>query len=61
MHEYNTYVVWFSTCNYNPESVTVEAADQDCALILAKAERIKEEKDHTLRMIEMKRNYRVAN
>ena len=52
MEEYNTYLVWFSNCNYKPEVVKVEAINQDDALILAKAERIKEEKDHTLNRID---------
>jgi len=46
------YKVWFSNCNYSPELVTVSALNQNDALILAKAERVKEGLDHTLYKIQ---------
>ncbi len=53
MEEYNNYKVWFSNCNYKPEFVVVSAVNQNDALILAQAERVKEEKDYTLNKIEL--------
>jgi len=53
MKEYSNYQVWFSNCNYKPEFVVVSAANQSDALILAQAERVKEEKDYTLNKIEL--------
>ena len=52
MEEYQEYKVWFSSCNYMPEFVHVKAMNQNDALILAQAERIKEEKDYTLHKID---------
>jgi len=48
----NTYLVWFSNCNYKPEFVKVRATNQGNALILAMAERIKEGSDYTLERID---------
>ena len=48
-----TYVVWFSNCNYEPQGVTVKALNQNNALILAQAERIKEGLDYTLDNIQL--------
>ena len=48
----NEYVVSFSNCNYGPESVTVRANNQNEALILAQAERIRNGLDYTLDNIE---------
>ena len=42
------YIVWFSNENYAPESVMVNALNQNDALILAQAERIKKGLDYTL-------------
>ena len=50
--KYNTYIVWFSNCNYEPEGVTVKAINQNEALILAQAERVKDELDYTLNKID---------
>ena len=52
MNEYQDYKVWFSNVNYKPEFVEVTATNQNDALILAQAERVKEEKDYTLFKIE---------
>ena len=46
------YIVWFSNVNYKPQPVTVHALNQNDALILAQAERIKEGLDYTLFKIE---------
>ncbi len=48
----NTYIVWFSNCNYEPQGVTIKALNQNADLILAQAERIKEGLDYTLNKIE---------
>lgn len=48
------YIVWFSNENYEPQSVTVKALNQNDALILAQAERIKNGLDYTLFKIEEK-------
>ncbi len=48
----NKYIVWFANENYEPQSVTVFALNQQEALILAQAERIKEGCDYTLHKIE---------
>jgi hypothetical protein len=42
------YIVWFSNGNYSPQPVMVNALNQNDALILAQAERIKENLDYTL-------------
>lgn len=42
------YLVWFANCNYEPQAVQVRALNQNDALILAQAERIKEGLDYTL-------------
>jgi len=47
----NSYLVWFANCNYEPESVRIDALNQNDALILAQAERIKEGLDYTLHEI----------
>lgn len=47
------YRVWFSNCNYDPESVQVSAFNQGDALILAQAKRIKAGLDYTLHKIEV--------
>ena len=52
MEDYQEYKVWFTNCNYMPEFVHVAARNQNDALILAQAERVKEEKDYTLHKIE---------
>lgn len=44
----NKYIVWFSNCNYEKQGVTVYALNQNDALILAQAERIKDGLDYTL-------------
>lgn len=44
--------VWFSNSNYDPEFVTVTALNQNDALILAQAERVKQGRDYTLHSIE---------
>ncbi len=46
------YTVWFSNCNYEPQFERVWAFNQDDAVILAKAERIKQGCDHTLFKVE---------
>ncbi len=48
----NIYIVWFANENYEPQSITVLALNQQEALILAQAERIKECCDYTLHKIE---------
>lgn len=48
-----TYLVWFATENYAPQCVRVEAFNQDAAIILAKAARIKEGLDYTLNKVEL--------
>jgi len=47
-----TFRIWFSNENYAPESEIVTSFNQDDALILAQAERIKAGKDRTLNSIE---------
>jgi hypothetical protein len=47
------FKVWFSNCNYGPESVQVRAINQNDALILAQARRVTDGKDYTLHHIEM--------
>jgi hypothetical protein len=49
------YEVWFSNVNYEPQLVSIAAKNQDDALILAKAERIKNDLDHTLFKIDEER------
>lgn len=44
--------VWFSNCNYEPEYVTVQALNQNDALILAQACRVRKGLDYTLNKIE---------
>jgi len=44
--------VWFSNCNYLPQSIYVKALNQNDALILAQAERVKAGEDYTLHRIE---------
>jgi len=46
------YLVWFANCNYEPESVRVTAFNQNDALILAQARRIRDGLDKTLHHIE---------
>jgi len=46
--------VWFANSNYEPEKVRVSALNSDCAVILAKARRIKDGLDYTLHSIERK-------
>lgn len=46
------YIVWFANENYEPQSVEVMAFNQNDALILAQAERIKAGCDYTLHKIE---------
>ena len=46
------FKVWFSNCNYEPQSVHVKAFNQNDALILAQAERVRNGKDYTLHCIE---------
>lgn len=46
------YYVWFSNENYDPQYVEVYALNQNDALILAQAERIKDGLDRTLLKIE---------
>jgi len=46
------FKVWFSNCNYEPESVQVSAFNQNNALILAMAKRIESGLDYTLFKIE---------
>ena len=48
----NIYIVWFANENYEPQRITVLALNQQEALILAQAERIKEGCDYTLHKIE---------
>ncbi len=50
--KYFTYNVWFSNEIYIPEYVQVKALNQNDALILAQAERVKEGLDYTLDRIE---------
>lgn len=45
------YIVWFSNGNYPEQPVEVFAFNQQEALILAQAERIKEGEDYTLSSI----------
>ena len=47
------FKVWFSNCNYAPQYVLVEALNQNDALILAQAERIRDGLDYTLHKIEI--------
>jgi len=46
------FKVWFSNVNYLPEFVHVRALNQNDALILAQAERVKCGEDYTLHHIE---------
>ena len=46
------YIVWFSNENYAPQKVKVLAFNQNEALILAQARRIKDGLDYTLHKIE---------
>lgn len=46
------FKVWFANCNYEPECILIEALNQNNALILAQAERIKDGLDYTLHKIE---------
>lgn len=50
--KYTKYEVWFSNCNYDPKCVKVSALNQNDALILAQAKRIKDGLDYTLFKIE---------
>ena len=45
--------VWFSNCNYAPEFIRVLALNQNDALILAQAERVRRCEDYTLDHIEL--------
>jgi hypothetical protein len=56
----NVYRVFFGNCNYSGEYVTVSAFNQDDAVILAKGERILEDKDHTLDYIAIVANNNKA-
>lgn len=47
------FKVWFSNCNYEPQYVLIEALNQNDALILAQAERIRDGLDYTLHKIEV--------
>ncbi len=47
------FKVWFSNCNYKDEFEIVFALNQNDALILAQAERIKQGFDYTLDRIEV--------
>lgn len=49
----NKYVVWFANENYEPQKVKVFAFNQNEALILAQAKRIKEGLDYTLYKIDV--------
>ena len=52
MKEYE-FKVWFSNCNYKPQFVHVRALNQNDALILAQAERVRNAEDYTLHHIEL--------
>lgn len=45
------YIIWFSNKEYLPQKVEVNAMNQEQAVILAKAERIKQGLDYTIHMI----------
>jgi len=49
----NKYIVWFANKNYAPQSVTVYALNQNEALILAQAERIKDGLDYTMLKVDV--------
>jgi len=46
--------VWFSNTNYEPQRVSVNALNAECAVILAKARRVKDGLDYTLHSVEKK-------
>lgn len=48
------FEVWFANTNYSPQLVIVHALCADDAIILAKAERIKEGLDHLVHKVEAK-------
>lgn len=50
--KHTKFAVWFSNGNYEPERLVVSALNQNDALILAQAERIKDGLDYTLHKIE---------
>jgi len=49
----NKYKVWFANCNYKDQFEIVFAINQNDALIIAQAERIKQGCDYTLDRIEV--------
>ncbi len=46
------YAVWFTNGSYEPQCIMVSALKEGDAIILAKAERIKDGLDHTLHKLE---------
>lgn len=50
--KHTLFIVWFANENYEPQGVSVVAFNQDQAIILAQAERIKAGCDYTLHKVE---------
>lgn len=46
--KHTKFTVWFSNASYNPQMVIVYAFNEEQAIILAKAERIKAGADYTV-------------